>query len=81
MATYLSKLVEPCAQLGLNIDAAVQYDLAKVLWDQGEMVTSIRMLQELNGHGDLQKQALPISRAEILANLVWTSFCPSTIAS
>lgn len=44
--------------------------MANVLWDQGEMTTSIRMLQQLNEQGDLQKQALVVSRAEVLASLV-----------
>lgn len=47
--------------------------MANVLWDQGEMTTSIRMLQQLNEQGDLQKQALVVSRAEVLASLVWFS--------
>lgn len=44
--------------------------MANVLWDQGEMTTSIRMLQQLNEQGDLQKQTLVVSRAEVLASLV-----------
>lgn len=69
-ATYLSTLIEPCDHLGLTIRAAVQYDLAKVLWDQGEMAASIRMLQQVNEMPDLQKQAVPVSRPELLATLV-----------
>lgn len=69
-AILLSKLVEPCAEVGVNISAAAKYDLANVLWDQGEMTTSIRMLQQLREHNDLHKQAIPVSRAEVLANLV-----------
>ena len=69
-AISLSKLVEPCAEAGVNVSAAAKYDLANVLWDQGEMTTSIRMLQQLNGQNDLHKQAIPVSRAEVLANLV-----------
>lgn len=69
-AILLSNLVEPCADVGVNISAAAKYDLANVLWDQGEMTTSIRMLQQLREHSDLHKQAIPVSRAEVLANLV-----------
>lgn len=72
-AILLSKLVEPCSNLGLNIEGAAKYDMANVLWDEGEMTTSIRMLQQLNEQGDLQKQALVISRAEVLASLVCIS--------
>lgn len=78
-AISLSRLVEPCAEVGVNISAAAKYDLANVLWDQGEMTTSIRMLQQLREHNDLHKQAIPVSRAEVLANLVWSS--PKTINS
>lgn len=69
-AISLSKLVKPCTALGLSIENAAKYDMANVLWDQGEMTTSIRMLQQLNEQGDLQKQALVVSRAEVLASLV-----------
>ena len=69
-AISLSRLAEPCADLGMNIDGAAKFDLANVLWDQGEMTASIRMLQQLKGQGDLHKQAIPISRAELLVTLV-----------
>lgn len=68
-AISLSKLSEPCAKLGLRIDGAATFDLANVLWDQGEMTASIRMLQELRDHNDLHKQAIPLSRAELLVTL------------
>lgn len=54
----------------MNIEGAAKFDLANVLWDQGEMTASIRMLQHLKGQGDLHKQAIPISRAELLVTLV-----------
>jgi ataxia telangiectasia mutated family protein len=69
-AISLSKLAEPCAELGMNIDGAAKFDLANVLWDQGEMTASIRMLQQLKGQGDLHKQAIALSRAELLVTLV-----------
>lgn len=69
-AITLSKLAKPCADLGVNIEAAAEFDLANVLWDQGEMTASIRMLQQLKGKNDLHKQAIPLSRAELLVTLV-----------
>ena len=69
-AITLSKLAEPCAELGLNIEGVAKYDLANVLWDQGEMTASIQMLQELKGENDLHKQAIPLNRAELLVTLV-----------
>ncbi|OJJ51010.1 hypothetical protein ASPZODRAFT_162899 [Penicilliopsis zonata CBS 506.65] len=68
-AIYINKLVEPCAALGINIDAAAKFDLANVLWEQGEMTTSIRMLQQLNEQNDLNKQTIPVSCAELLVTL------------
>ncbi|KAJ5489042.1 Serine/threonine-protein kinase tel1 [Penicillium diatomitis] len=68
-AITLSKLAKPCAELGINIQAVAEFDLANVLWDQGEMTASIRMLQQLKGKSDLHKQAIPLSRAELLVTL------------
>ncbi|KAJ5563340.1 hypothetical protein N7535_008504 [Penicillium sp. DV-2018c] len=68
-AMSLLKLAEPCAELGLNIDGAAKFDLANVLWDQGEMTASISMLQQLKDQNDLLKQAIPLSRAELLVTL------------
>jgi ataxia telangiectasia mutated family protein len=75
-AMSLSKLVDSCASLGLKIDAAANFDLANVLWDLGEMTTSIRILQEISQLKDLHKQSLPVSRAEVLASLVSNNCIP-----
>jgi len=69
-AICLSKLAEACFSKGINIEGAAKYDLANVLWDQGEMTTSIRMLQQLSVQEHLHRQAVPISRAELLVTLV-----------
>ncbi|EEH09992.1 ataxia telangiectasia mutated [Histoplasma capsulatum G186AR] len=68
-AISLSKLIKPCAELGVFIDAAATFDLANVLWDQGEMTTSIQMLQQLSEQNDLQNQSIAVNKAEILASL------------
>ncbi|KAL1956014.1 hypothetical protein VTO42DRAFT_7829 [Malbranchea cinnamomea] len=68
-AMLLSKLVEPCVGLGVSIDAAATFDLANVLWDQGEMTASIGMLRRLTEQPDLEKQSIPINRAQVLARL------------
>ncbi|RAQ73692.1 Serine/threonine-protein kinase tel1 [Aspergillus flavus] len=68
-AVYLSKLAHQCSALGINIEGAAKFDLANVLWDQGEMTASIRMLHQLKDQNDLHKQAVPISRAELLVTL------------
>lgn len=69
-AISLSKLAQVCDDLGVNIDGSAKFDLANVLWDQGEMTTSIQMLQQVNDQNDLHKQAIPVSRALLLSSLV-----------
>lgn len=74
-ATYLSNLVAPSSVLGIRIEAAVDYEAARVLWDQGEMTPSIRMLQLLDSEIDLQKQTIHVGRPELLARLVRAFSC------
>lgn len=69
-ATFLGQLVQPCLDLGMNIDAAAQFEGANVLWDQGEMSASIRMLKDLTRGVDLKSQDVHVGRPEILAKLV-----------
>ena len=54
----------------MNIKAASQYEGANVLWDQGEMTASIRMLQDLENNIDLRGQAVQTGKPELLAKLV-----------
>ncbi|KAL3486656.1 hypothetical protein BJX62DRAFT_241792 [Aspergillus germanicus] len=68
-AVYLAKLSDQCVSLGLNVEGVAKFDLANVLWDQGEMAPSIQILQQLRDRNDLHKQAIPISRAELLVTL------------
>ncbi|KAG2416391.1 hypothetical protein HFD88_007606 [Aspergillus terreus] len=68
-AVCLSKLSEQCSESGINVDGAAKFDLANVLWDQGEMTPSIQMLRQLREQDDLHTQAVPISRAELLVTL------------
>lgn len=56
--------------MGIDVEGATKFDLANVLWDRGEMTTSIGMLQQLDDQNDLHKQAIPLSRAELLVTLV-----------
>ncbi|KAI9703132.1 MAG: Serine/threonine-protein kinase tel1 [Candelina mexicana] len=67
--TYLSNLIEPCKMLGLTITAAVQAEEASVLWDQGEMTASIRLLQNLSTSDDLSKQSIHVGKSGLLAKL------------
>ena len=68
--TYLTGLTKQCEEAGVNVAAAVQYESAQVLWEQGEMSTSIRMLQELQSNLNPKAQLIRVGRPEILAKLV-----------
>lgn len=70
VTTYLNRLVRPCKDIGIDISAAVQFESAGVLWDQGEMAASISMLQDLKTSVDSGKQAIPVGKPELLAKLV-----------
>ncbi|KAL9000304.1 MAG: hypothetical protein Q9169_001021 [Polycauliona sp. 2 TL-2023] len=67
--TYLDRLTQPCKDLGINIGAAVQFESAGVLWEQGEMAASIKMLQDLNSIIDTGKHAIHVGKPELLAKL------------
>ncbi|KAL8900186.1 MAG: hypothetical protein Q9207_005812 [Kuettlingeria erythrocarpa] len=69
VTTYLNRLVQPCQASGIDISAAVQFESAAVLWDQGEMAASINMLQELKAHMDGGKHAVHVGKPELLARL------------
>ncbi|KAI9790800.1 MAG: Serine/threonine-protein kinase tel1 [Peltula sp. TS41687] len=68
-AMYLSNLIEPSRRLGIEIEAVARFEAAGVLWDQGEMTASIRMLQRLRGALDPSQQTMRIGSAELLAKL------------
>ncbi|KAK5443270.1 Serine/threonine-protein kinase tel1 [Exophiala xenobiotica] len=66
---YLSELNHLALQSELKVDVAIQYDLARTLWSQGETSTSIGILQKLKDRNDAAKQAIVITRADILTDL------------
>ena len=72
-ATYLNQLIVPCGEVGLNITAAVQFESANVLWDQGELTASIRMLQDLRNKFNADSQLVHVGKPELLARLVRNS--------
>lgn len=76
-ATYLSDLVASTHALGINVEAAVEYEAARVLWDQGEMSASIKMLQLLDTSVDLRKQTIHVGKPELLARLVSLCLLPN----
>ena len=68
-ATYVNSLIEPCKALGLEIEAAAGLEIASAMWDQGEIPSSIGVLQELQRMPNLKSQTIPVSKAIILAKL------------
>jgi len=72
-ATYLSQLVPVCQEVDVNMDAAAHFEVATTLWRQGEISTSVQMLQELCSRTDLLKQSIQVGRAGMLAQLVSTN--------
>ncbi len=67
--TSLSDLIAPSAELGLSVDAAINMETANSLWDHGEMLASIRMLQRIDRVSSLTKQTIPTSRSDLLSKL------------
>lgn len=67
--TYLSDIVPQCKSVGLDIEATAQYEVANVLWDQGETEISIRMRQHLIDHADFNSQNVDLSLPVLLAKL------------
>lgn len=67
IATSLTDLVPPSANLGLQLDAIAKIEAAESLWDHGEMTSSIHMLQSVDEDPHLKKQTIPISRPDLLA--------------
>jgi len=75
-ATQLSKAVESCKHVGLNINAVATLQAANVLWDQGQGISSIRMLQALQMNGAISHQSIDVGKAKLLAKLVCVCFPP-----
>jgi ataxia telangiectasia mutated family protein len=71
-ATYLSQLVPVCAEIGVKVDAAAHFEVATTLWRNGEISTSVQMLQELCSRTDLLEQSVRVGRPGMLAQLVST---------
>ncbi|KAI5807112.1 hypothetical protein EDC01DRAFT_638230 [Geopyxis carbonaria] len=67
-ATQLSKVVEPCKNSGLDIHAMATLQAAHVLWDDGQGIASIRMLQYLENESD-NSQTLVVGKPKLLAKL------------
>ncbi|KAJ4398775.1 Serine/threonine-protein kinase tel1 [Neurospora sp. IMI 360204] len=69
LSTTLTDLIKPSEQMGLTVDAAIRMEAANSLWDQGEMISSIRMLQNIDKDSSLKKQTVPVSRSDLLSKI------------
>ena len=69
-ATYLNHLIDPCYKAGVYIEAAARYESAQVLWQEGEMSSSIRILQELCDNASQKSQVHNAPTPDLLATLV-----------
>ncbi|TQN70759.1 Serine/threonine-protein kinase TEL1 [Colletotrichum shisoi] len=69
ISTSLTDLVGPCESLGIKVDAAIKIEAANSLWDHGEMISSIRMLQSIDSDSSLKKQTIPVSRSNLLSKI------------
>ena len=69
LSTSMMDLIPPCRQLSLNLEAAIHIEAANALWDQGETTSSIGILQTLDNAALLKKQAVPVSRADLLSKI------------
>ncbi|KAK3494880.1 uncharacterized protein B0T23DRAFT_313216 [Neurospora hispaniola] len=69
LSTTLTDLIRPSEQMGLAVDAAIRMETANSLWDQGEMISSIRMLQSIDKESPLEKQTVPVSRSDLLSKI------------
>ena len=68
--TYLTELVQPCEDAGVRVSELVQFEGARVLWDHGEMSTSINMLEDLVANLDADPHSLSVGKPELFARLV-----------
>ncbi|OCT45322.1 Serine/threonine-protein kinase tel1 [Cladophialophora carrionii] len=68
-AMYLSELNHLAQRVGLQVDVATNYDLARTLWEQEEASASIGILEDLRSRKDIAKQAIAVTRADILTDL------------
>ncbi|KAG9234773.1 serine/threonine-protein kinase-like protein tel1 [Amylocarpus encephaloides] len=69
LATSMMDLIQPCLEVSLNLEAAIHVEAANALWDQGETTSSIGLLQALDNPTLLKKQAVVVSRSELLSKI------------
>ncbi|CZT03138.1 related to phosphotidylinositol kinase [Rhynchosporium agropyri] len=66
LATSMIDLIKPCHDVGVSPEVAIHLEAANALWDQGEMGSSIRMLQALDDGQSLRNQTIVVERSDLL---------------
>lgn len=69
LATSMIDLITPCQAVGINAEAAIQLESANTLWDQGEVSSSIGILQALDDAVLLKNQTITVPRSHVLAKI------------
>jgi ataxia telangiectasia mutated family protein len=69
LATSMIGLIGPCLEVGVNSEVAIHLEAANALWDQGEMASSIGMLQALDNPPLLKNQTIPVGRSNLLSKI------------
>ncbi|KAJ2903659.1 phosphatidylinositol 3 (ataxia telangiectasia mutated) [Zalerion maritima] len=71
LATSLTHLIKPSENLGLAVEAAINIEVTNALWDQGEMIPSIRLLQLTEKKTSFKKQTIRASKSALLATTAY----------
>lgn len=69
LAMSLMGLIDPCQKASLNLEIAIRVEAANALWDQGDMTSSIGMLQDLDNPAALKRQTVTVGRSDLLSRI------------
>ena len=68
--TYLTDLLTDCKNDGLEVNEALRYEMAAMLWESNEASTSIGILNQLKDERNQNEQSILVGRSKILTTLV-----------
>lgn len=69
LATSMTDLMPSYSQAAIKAEVAIHMEAANALWDQGEMGSSIRMLQSLDDARLLKSQTIVVGRSQLLSTI------------
>lgn len=69
LATSMLDLIGPCHAINVNPEVAIHLEAANALWDQGEMASSIGMMQALDNVASLRNQTIRVGRSDLLSKI------------